>query len=211
MNAKIKSPKKGKNKWIAVCVILIAACFLALSLFSSCDKSTDFLYASSMDKPVDQVVVLTSLWSFPSEISVWITDDQNTINNWKDALKWRDSYTICCYEDTTHMILALQDGQSIYHHPYGGLGSGYNNWAFTWQQWQLVRRFQSSEDKSYQYAINVLLSTNLEQTRQEMQSESGWFVYENAGNLYVIAPAKLNEVQRDDAAKRWGIEFLMDR
>jgi hypothetical protein len=211
MNTKGKSPKIRKIKWIAVLVIFILVCLFALSL-SSYMNSIDVMYASTMDKPVDQIVVLPLLCDDPSECPAWTTDDQKIINRWKDALTWTNSYAICCDEETTHTILALQDGEIVYYRSYGGLSSGYNNWTFSWRQWQLVRQFKSSETKSYRYLVYAPHGTDFDKMRQEMQSEHELFMYKNAGGeLFMITPTKLTKDQRDDVEKRWDINILKDR
>ena len=192
--------------WIAILTILISVCFLALSFLPN------GAYADSMDEPVDQIVVLPFHYENPTECPAWKTADQKIINRWKNAYRWRDSYAICCDEETSHLILAFQDGQLVYKHSYGGLNSGYNNWRFSWQQWQLVRRFQSSKTNSYRYLVYAPHGTDLDKMRQEMQSECEWFMYkfEQSFELYVITPTKLSKDQRDDATKRWNITFKID-
>jgi len=158
---------------IAIATAIITSFLIILS---SCTTPTGTVNYS-LDKPVDRLVVVPFSYTYPPECPVFVTKDQRVINQWKDAFHWMDKYAICCDEDTTHTIVALQDGQIVYSHSYGGMYSGYNNPEFSWQQRQLVNQLSGS--KNYCYTISVRLSTDFNQLRSEMQAESDWILYKH--------------------------------
>ena len=86
-----------------------------LIILSSCEAMAPTGISNySLDKPVDRLVVVPFSYTYPPECPVFTTEDQRVINQWKDAFHWVDKYAICCDEDTTHTIVALQNGQKDY-------------------------------------------------------------------------------------------------
>jgi hypothetical protein len=169
---------KKSRKVLLILLIILGVFLLAAYLLDRMSPHPD-VWIETLDKPVDRLIVFPFSYDRPAETPVWVTQNEGTINRWKNAFRWENAYAICCDEITTHFIRAFQSDKTVYSTPYSWLLSGYHNFDFSWQQFLLARLPIFGLTQNYNYPVKVPLGTDFEKLRQEMEDDNQWFLFKN--------------------------------